>query len=705
MNESSKAPVTFDSLIDNLFDPYNGYWGPLKNGGLTNDAVPEMRGTAAPGELVNIYDKGALLGSTTVQADGNWNFKPSVKLSDGAHSLTAAVSGESVQTAPFIVQVDTKGTAGKISAVSDHNGAMLPPGATTGDTQPVISGQAEPSARVHLHVYNQINEHYWLATEADDKGQWSISPNAFDTVGIYSFTVTTIDQAGNIYRSSEKYSIGFYDPNLVSYSLNSVTDAVNHKYGDFTGALTAGQSTDDNRPVLAGNANPGLRVNIYDKGVLLGATTADEEGNWTFKPAVALSEGNHSLRVAEVTPAGEAALTESFDFVVDSTPPAGGTSSLNTVEGELLASGAVTDENKFVLAGHAEANSVVYIGAKGPKGGLTQMGSTVADSDGQWQFQTKSVYVIGKWTFVMNVVDEAGNVHQLTEQPSVVYYDPAQVHVSLDAVTDNVSQGYKDFTGILEQHDATNDAQPMIHGTGNSGFVVKIYDQDTVLGSTVVDSKGEWSFKPNTVLEDGAHTLTVKEVTPDGEFAAASSFDFTVLTHTPSGNITGITDDSGHMLADHDITADPRPVISGITEPGNEIHVHILGPDGQQPYWEAVTADGEGHWSYQPKAFTDNGEYGIRIAVVDQAGNVWRDTYVTTLDYESDSPKAGQNSFDHNEVDMNSLLCDTSEVLSAFAPEGTDIQDIVMDTYTSQNRVQADHLNVLAEHAVSHIDY
>ncbi|MGR3911680.1 Ig-like domain-containing protein, partial [Burkholderia sp. SR8] len=60
----------------------------------------------------------------------------------------------------------------------------------------------------------------------------------------------------------------------------SVTDDV----GSIAGLLTTGATTDDTTPTLAGTAEAGSTVSIYDGTTLLGTTTADPTGNWTFTP-------------------------------------------------------------------------------------------------------------------------------------------------------------------------------------------------------------------------------------------------------------------------------------------------------------------------------------------------------------------------------------------------------------------------------------
>lgn len=660
MDKTLSQAVTINNVIDNRFDLYNGHWGPLDNGGLTNDSKPNIQGTAEPGSVINVYENGSLMGSTLTSASGQWSFTPAKRLSDGSHSLTASTATSAEQTTPFVIQVDTKPTMGTIVQVTDHQGNDIAAGRATGDKQPVISGHAEPGSTVHLHVYDQLNHHYWLSVETDANGSWQLQPKAFDLIGTYSFSVTTIDAAGNISAPSPLYKIGYYDSSLVSYSLDAVTDNVNRGFSDYTGALHAQDITDDNKPVLSGKANPGSQINIYDNGVLIGSTTSDINGSWSFKPAVALAEGAHSVSITELTPVGESVNTQGFSFTVDSIAPAGNVDYLMDSNGHILASGAAVENTSVSMTGHAEAGAIIHFSVKNPRADVITLGSVVADSDGNWHYQAEVGPMIGKWTFLPYATDAAGNATLMAEQPSVLYFNPDSVRLTLDAVTDNVDHGYQDFTGALAPHAVTDDSQPVISGKGNPGFVVNIYDAHTLIGSATVGINGGWTFKPATALADGSHSLTVVEVTPQGEMGKTAAFDFDVSTHAPTGQFIGMSDDEGHQIANGASTTDNAPIISGTSTPGSEVHIHVYAPDGHKLYWETATSDSQGNWTYQPHPFTESGEYNFTIATVDKAGSIGRPDEHLSVNYQDENQanatlKSADDSQQHA-VDVHDLL-------------------------------------------------
>ncbi|MCU6195208.1 Ig-like domain-containing protein, partial [Enterobacter sichuanensis] len=89
------------------------------------------------------------------------------------------------------------------------------------------------------------------------------------------------------------------------------------------------------------------------------------------------------------------------------------------------------------------------------------------------------------------------------------------------AITDVIDdQG--DVTGSIAAGDITDDAQPEIRGTAEAGSRVIIYDNGSMIGSTVADADGRWSFTPSTPLSNGGHSLTVESVDAAGNVSEPS---------------------------------------------------------------------------------------------------------------------------------------------------------------------------------------
>src|SRR5690606_16767940 len=94
------------------------------------------------------------------------------------------------------------------------------------------------------------------------------------------------------------------------------------------------------RPTFNGSgAEPGSTINVYDDGVLIGTTTANPDGTWSFTPSSDLADGEHSLTFSVVDAAGnEGPESTPFELTVSAAPPAAPT--VGTVVDDI---GTITD--------------------------------------------------------------------------------------------------------------------------------------------------------------------------------------------------------------------------------------------------------------------------------------------------------------------------------------------------------------------------
>ncbi|WP_240465238.1 Ig-like domain-containing protein, partial [Pseudomonas aeruginosa] len=156
----TELPQGDDAL--QLIDDVGAKTGLIAKGDVTDDAKPQFMGKRAPVDaaLVNIYDNGALIGSTSVK-NGEWNFEPSQPLQAGSHNFQAAavdaVGNEGEKTADWSFTVKLNAPqAPSLNHVSDNFGLItsthLQPGSVTDDKTPTVSGTAEPGAVVYLYV-------------------------------------------------------------------------------------------------------------------------------------------------------------------------------------------------------------------------------------------------------------------------------------------------------------------------------------------------------------------------------------------------------------------------------------------------------------------------------------------------------------------------------------------------------------------------
>nr|WP_249797802.1 Ig-like domain-containing protein [Bradyrhizobium sp. 199] len=186
----STAPVAPDAPVVGSFSTDSGTAGDK----ITNDNTIELKGAAAAGSTVKVYDGTTQLGSTTADSSGSWDYITKV-LTDAKHTLTATATNASGQTsaasAAWAVTVDTKAPTAPTIASHTVNSA----------SQVVLSGSAEASSVVK--VFDGTTQIGTATTNSS--GVWGYT-SATLAAGSHSLTATATDAAGNTGAASTAFA-------------------------------------------------------------------------------------------------------------------------------------------------------------------------------------------------------------------------------------------------------------------------------------------------------------------------------------------------------------------------------------------------------------------------------------------------------------------------------------------------------------------
>ncbi|WP_058535680.1 Ig-like domain-containing protein [Legionella saoudiensis] len=189
------VPV-ISSVMDNV--PPNT--GVITNGGITNDPQPVFSGTAQANAIITAMDGGIVIGTTTVDAGGNWIFTPPT-LTEGSHVFTFTATDDignvSPASAPFTFTVDTLAPNAPTVSVTTTSGPISD-GDSTNDAQPIFSGTAEPGAIITITDGVDIIG----TTIVGADGNWAFTPGDPLTLGSHTLLFTATDAAGNISPAS-----------------------------------------------------------------------------------------------------------------------------------------------------------------------------------------------------------------------------------------------------------------------------------------------------------------------------------------------------------------------------------------------------------------------------------------------------------------------------------------------------------------------
>ncbi|QCD43884.1 retention module-containing protein [Campylobacter mucosalis] len=191
-----------------------------------------------------------------------------------------------------------------------------------------------------------------------------------------------------------------------------------------------------------------------------------------------------------------------------------------------------------------------------------------------------------------SITTEGNQTHKANASVNVDA-DTAPAKPVITEITDDVAGGVAN--GKINNGGVTNDATPTIKGTATAGTEIKVYDGNTLIGTTKADNSGNWTLS-TSALKDGSHNITAVAESLTGIKSAASD-TYTVGVDTKVG--IEIKPDGEVVLLDADSS-------SKVTLTIND-NSRILTPDSNGKY-------------FIPKNdLTENSK--ISVTVEDSAGN------------------------------------------------------------------------------------
>ncbi|UTV88127.1 BapA prefix-like domain-containing protein [Cobetia amphilecti] len=585
------APNT--PTIASATDDVEAMTGALASGDSTNDAAPTLTGSAEAGSNVIITHNGEVVDSVTADANGSWSYTPSTDFTDGDHvfSVTAtdAAGNESAPSGEFTLTVDT--TAPDAPILSETDGETA-----NGST---VNGSAEAGGTVEITDANGVV----LGTGAvADDGTFSITLSPKQEAGT-ELTATVTDAAGNESAVSDTLVVP-EDADITAPNTPTIASATDNVEAA-TGTLASGDSTNDTTPTLIGSAEAGSTVTVTHNGEVIGTTTADSNGTWSFTPGTEFADGEHVFSVTATDAAGnESPASGEFTLTVDTTAPDAPT---------------LIESDGTSVSGTAEVGSNIEI----TNSNGDTVGSGVVEDDGTFSVALDPAQQDGE-VLTATATDPAGNTSS-TSTPTTVDTgadSTAPNTPTITSATDNVEA----VTGTLASGDSTNDVTPTLTGSAEIGSTVTVTHNGEVIGTTTADSNGTWSFTPDTEFADGEHVFSVTAIDAAGnESPASGEFTLTVDTTAPDAPILSETDGE---------TANGSTV-NGSAEAGGT--VEVTNSDGDLLGSGTVADDGTFSITLSPKQ-----EAGavLTATVTDAAGNesAVSDTLVVPEDTDVTAP-------------------------------------------------------------------
>ncbi|CAN7198747.1 Ig-like domain-containing protein [Caballeronia sp. LjRoot34] len=569
------APTTTDD---------NG--NPIPAGSTTADAHPHIHGKGTNGDTITVYDNGVVIGSTTVAGDGTWTFTPSPDLPNGNNSITVIETnpaGTSSATSPATAVVVDTTTPAKPSTpvLTDDSNASIPAGSTSSDGHPHISGTG--TAGNIVNVYDGAT--LIGSAVVDVTGKWTLTPSTDMASGTHSITATQTNAAGTTGAASAAIAFTFTPVATVPVItlLHEYNGSVDVK------SVPSGSTTPYTGNVIYGTAHYGDTISVYDGASLLGSVGVSVDGSWWIGSGITWASGVHTITATAKTSGGvTSTVSNTFTFTVNtSTPATPAAPTFTDDSGNAIAAGSTTADAHPHINGKGTAGDIITVSDNG-----AVIGSTTIGKDGTWSFTPTTDMAAGNNSITVIETNPAGT-------PSAAS-TPVVITVVTTAPATPAAPSFTDDAGAtIPAGSTTGDAAPHINGTGTAGDTITVYDGATVLGTAVVNSNGTWTFQPATALSSAAHSISVTESNVAG--TSAHSAASTVTVAGPSIVITGVYDQTGHLIPDGGANSGSFTVDGTITGYANGDRVVLgfsAGAAGDSSLLYVTVAVSNGAFSY-----------------------------------------------------------------------------------------------------------
>ena len=540
--------------------------------------LPTISGTAEPQATVDIFDQAILIGSSVADSAGMWSFIPTQALAEGAHDIHATAFDQYSHLSPasnlVSIVIDTNAPA-RPTITSPVNGAVVP-----ANVQIVGSGEATSTAEVFIDGIS-------IGTiPVDAAGRWSITPNPALIEGARTITASVRDRAGNVSALSTAVLI------LVDGTAPGVPVII---------TPTDGAVTTDQTPTIVGTAEPAINVDLFFGESLVGTTTADSFGAWNFTPASALADGTYEITAkARDATGNSSAPSPAVTLIIDSLAPDAPVITSPT-------SGTALNDSTPLVSGTTEGNNTVTVLVNG-----IVRGTTPANALGNWSVEISPALTDGSYT--LTAVSRDVNLQT----------SPASLPVSI--LIDTIIPAPPVITSPPNGA-IVADNTPEFLGRGEANGTIELFASATLFGSGPVDAAGNWSFTPQTPLNEGNYAITGRLRDRAGNLSPPSPIvGLIVDTNAPTAPIIVSPVTGAH-------TNDSTPLVTGTSEPSTRLELFANGL-----LVGSTTTNASGNWTLSSIISLPDSSYTLTATAIDLANRRSASSLPVTLVVDTLAP-------------------------------------------------------------------
>ncbi|NRA69546.1 MAG: Ig-like domain repeat protein, partial [Gammaproteobacteria bacterium] len=554
--------------------------GEFNDDGITKISTPDFSGTGEYGDSITLLINNQEY-HTEVDVNGQWTIKITNALGEGSsdYVVTAVdLAGNKAILNGTVIIDNSISLTGGLDAASDSGRSNSD--SNTNVTTPTFSGSGEPKAAITLMINNAE-----YTTTVDSSGQWTVDVAEPLVDSIYTYTISTIDLAGNEASLDGSIVVDLVAPGIFTGELARDSD---------TGLSDNDGITNHQLPLFNGHVEVGSDVSLKINGNYYQAQVNDA-GEWTAEVAHALADGNYEYELVATDAAGNTTeLVENITVDTQILTLSGGLD-IDSDTGKSFDN--ITNIPLPNFSGKAEVGAQVILKING------NTYNTKADAEGNWSVKVENELPDNTHSYTLLTIDIAGNKKELAGEISVD--TETFVFGGLLAASDS---------GLLSSDGYTNHTKPIFEGTGEAGANISLVINGASY-QTTVDASGKWIVKIDHPLSDGSFSYVITATDIAGN-VATSEGAITIDTQDPIGFTGGLDSGSDSGIDNNDnITNSVSPLFSGEGEPGNVVTLKI----GNKEYTSTVVDDGS--WNIPITTVLGQGESKYELILTDKAGN------------------------------------------------------------------------------------
>ncbi|WP_324291577.1 adventurous gliding motility protein AgmC [Corallococcus sp. BB11-1] len=450
------------------------------NGSSTSNTTPAITGTTPGGgnQAVSIYVDGALVGTTTSDAAGNYTFTPPV-LSPGSHtvyavSVTAGITSPQSNTNTFTVTGVT--TVPTVAITAPANGS------TTTNPNVTVTGTAANATSVTV-TFQGTN---YGPFAVDASGNWSGALPGPLANGTYTVTATSTDGTNTSTAATSTFTVNGPLPTV------AISTPAN------------GSTINTPNVTVTGTATNATSVMLTFNSASYGPAAVDAAGNWSYALPGPLADGSYTVTAVSMDAAGNTSTPATSTFNLDATAP--------TVAISTPANGSTVGTSTVTVVGTSTGATSVTVTFEG-----TNYGPFPVDASGNWSGALPGPLAAGSYTVTAVSTDAAGNTS--TTATSTFTVDLTAPTVAITTPVNNTSVGTSTVT---------------VTGTSTNATSVTLTFDNASHGPVTVDAAGNWSYALPGPLAEGTYTVTAVSVNGAGTPSAPATSIFTVDLTAPT---------------------------------------------------------------------------------------------------------------------------------------------------------------------------